>query len=121
MLHTRFVLRPVVWLGSEIKSPPFSTEARIEAGALLREIQNGGSLALPDSRPMPEAGAGCHELRVSDSERSWRILYCIDPDAIIVMHIFVKKTPRTPRSVIALCRKRLRAYRQATLEEGEHS
>jgi len=28
--------RPIVWLRGEVKTPPFSKEARIEAGYLLR-------------------------------------------------------------------------------------
>jgi len=39
--------RPVVWLRGEVKSPPFSKEARIEAGFLLRRLQRGEVLGLP--------------------------------------------------------------------------
>ncbi len=31
--------RPLVWLHGEIRSPPFSTGARVEAGELLRRLQ----------------------------------------------------------------------------------
>lgn len=36
--------KPLVWLQGEIKTPPFSYEARIEAGVLLRRLQRGESL-----------------------------------------------------------------------------
>jgi hypothetical protein len=36
--------KPLVWLKTEIKSPPFSDEARIEAGYLLRLLQQGHNL-----------------------------------------------------------------------------
>ncbi len=36
----------------EIKTPPFSREARLEAGFLLRKLQLGDSLSLPQSRPL---------------------------------------------------------------------
>ncbi|MCD4727469.1 MAG: hypothetical protein K8R46_07405 [Pirellulales bacterium] len=45
--------KPLVWLKGKIKTPPFSEEARIEAGVLLRQLQQGNSLGLPHSRPMP--------------------------------------------------------------------
>lgn len=58
----------VVWLRGEVKTPPFSASARIEAGLLLRRLQEGETLLMPVSRPMPSIGAHCHELRIDDSE-----------------------------------------------------
>jgi len=58
--------KPLVWLQGEIKTPPFSVEARIEAGTLLRRLQSGESIGLPHSRPMPSIGRRCHELRIPD-------------------------------------------------------
>jgi phage-related protein len=66
--------KPLVWLHGEIKTPPFSQEARVEAGFLLRQLQQGTMLALPHSRPMPEIGRHCHELRVDDQTQTWRII-----------------------------------------------
>jgi hypothetical protein len=40
----------------EIKTPPLSPEARIEAGLLLRRLQRGERLEMPHSRPMPVIG-----------------------------------------------------------------
>lgn len=67
---------------------------------------------MPYSRPMPGIGDGVHELRVTDREtrKSWRIVYRIDPKAILVVHWFEKKTRVTPKRVVELCRKRLGAY-----------
>jgi hypothetical protein len=42
--------KPLVWLHGEVKTPPFSQEARIEAGFLLRQLQEGEILGLPHSR-----------------------------------------------------------------------
>ncbi len=33
--------KPLAWLHGEIKTPPFTTEARIKAGVLLRRLQRG--------------------------------------------------------------------------------
>ena len=38
--------KPLVWLHGEVKTPPLSTEARIEAGYLLRQLQNSERLSL---------------------------------------------------------------------------
>jgi hypothetical protein len=46
----------VVWLRGDVKTPPFSREARIEAGCLLRRLQDGESLTMPHSKPMKEIG-----------------------------------------------------------------
>jgi phage-related protein len=87
---------------------PFSPEARIEAGGLLRLIQQGGRVGLPHSRPMPLIGPRCHELRVPDQDATWRLVYRVDSDAIVIVEVFSKKTPVTPRKVIATCRERLK-------------
>ncbi len=102
--------KPLVWLHGEIKTPPFSANARIDAGVLLRRLQRGESLPLPHSRPMPGIGKACHELRVQDAGRTWRIVYHIDADAIAILEVFAKTTQQTPKTVISICRARLQRY-----------
>lgn len=102
--------KPLVWLHGEIKTPPFSAETRIEAGVLLRRLQRGESISLPHSRPMPDIGKACHELRVQDENKTWRIVYHIDKDAIAILEVFAKTTQRTPKSVIKICKARLQSY-----------
>ena len=102
-----------MWLQGEVKTPPFSKAARIEAGYLLRELQKGTVLSLPHSRPMPQIGARCHELRIVDEGVTWRILYRTDSDAIVIADVFAKKTPQTPKAVLNTARRRLREYDDA--------
>jgi phage-related protein len=102
--------KPIVWLRGAVKTPPFGPEARVEAGFLLRRLQRGESLGLPHSRPMPDIGPACHELRIVDAEASWRIVYHIASDAIVILDVFSKKTAVTPKWVISECRKRLGAF-----------
>ena len=102
--------KPLVWLHGEVKTPPFSPAARLEAGFLLRKLQRGEALSLPHSRPMPSIGPHCHELRINDLTGTWRIIYRIDQDAIVIVEVFEKKASRTPRRVIELCQQRLRRY-----------
>lgn len=105
--------KPLVWLSGEIKTPPFSREARIEAGTLLRRLQEGESLGLPHSRPMPSIGKRCHELRINDEDKTWRIFYRTDADAIIIAGVEEKKTQKTPRQTIENCQRRLQRYDDA--------
>ena len=104
----------VVWLHGEVKTPPFSTEARIEAGFLLRKLQLGEKLSMPHSRPMPVIGRRCHELRITDIDVTWRLVYRIDEDAIVILEVFDKKTGKTPKKVIDTCKDRLRDYDEAS-------
>lgn len=102
--------KPLVWLHGEVKTPPFSAEARIEAGTLLRRLQRGERLGMPASRPMPVIGRRCHELRIVDAEQTWRIIYRVDADAVIIADVFSKKTTTTPTTVIDVSKARLRHY-----------
>jgi len=105
--------KPLAWLHGEVKSPPFSREARIETGYLLRRLQQGVTLAMPHARPMPAIGPRCYELRIDDAGVTWRIIYRVDPDAIVIAEVFSKKTTRTPADVITRCKRRLRSYDNA--------
>ena len=102
--------KPLVWLHGQIRTPPFSEEGRIEAGYLLGRLQQGENLSLPHSRPMPSIGRRCHELRIPDQHHTWRIVYRIDTDAIVILEVFAKNSRETPQSVIDACKARLKQY-----------
>ena len=93
-----------------MSSPPLGQEARRYAGFLLRQLQAGDILGMPDSRPMPSIGPRVHELRLRDGSVDWRIVYRIDDDAIIVVEVFQKKTQQMPKRVIDVARERLKEY-----------
>jgi phage-related protein len=105
--------KPLVWLEGEIKTPPFSQAARLEAGYLLRRLQRGEALGMPHSRPLPSIGARCHELRINDERTTWRIIYRIDSDAIVILEVFNKKSRTTPKAIVDVCKRRLREYDNA--------
>ena len=102
--------KPLVWLHGAVKTPPFSKKARIEAGILLRLLQRGELIEMPRSRPILAVGLRCHELRISDANVSWRIVYRVDAEAIVLLEVFAKKTSKTPNRIIDLCKKRIREY-----------
>ena len=110
--------KPLRWLYGEVKTPPFSPTARLEAGLLLRRLQQGETLSLPQSRPMPSIGPRCQELRVRDQNKNWRIVYRIDEDRILIVEVFKKTTRQTPDAVIKVCQRRLAEYDRARKVEG---
>jgi phage-related protein len=102
--------KPLVWLHGEIKPPPFSKNARVETGTLLRLLQEGELLVPPESRPLPRIGARCHELRIRDKNQNWRIIYRIDTDAIVIAEVFAKTTSQIPKYIIDNCQRRLNLF-----------
>ena len=113
--------RPLAWLSGEIKSPPFGSDARIEAGFLLRRLQRGESIGLPHSRPMPNVGPGCHELRIVDvgGRVSWRIMYHIASDSVVILDVFKRQTEATPHAVIDACKRRLSEFQRLAKSKEE--
>lgn len=106
-------MKPLVWLAPAPRTPPIGPLARRRLGWLLRRLQAGESIGLPESRPMNKAfGPRCHELRVSDGESGleWRLAYRVDPDAIVVVHWWAKRQQRTAVRDQERVRARLRRY-----------
>ena len=108
--------KPLRWLHGRIQSPPFLIASRLQAGQLLRRLQQGERLGLPHSRPMPAIGPRCHELRVDDAAHAWCIVYRIDRKALVILDVFAKTTRQTPQRVVDICRERCRTYDAAGAE-----
>src|SRR5437868_5425321 len=102
--------KPIVWLHGEIKTPPFTPEGRQEAGMLLRLLQEGERLGMPQAEPLPDIGPRCGALRVRDANHNWRIIYRIEADAVLVVEVYSKKTRTIHGEVIQRCKKRLKKY-----------
>jgi phage-related protein len=102
--------KPLVWLRGEVKTPPFSSEARQEAGMLLRLLQEGETVGMPHAEALSDVGPRCGALRVRDGEHNWRIMYRIDSDAVVILEVYAKKTRKIPQEVIERCRKWLVQY-----------
>lgn len=76
---------------------------------LLTLLAEGESLGMPVSRPMPIVEHGVHELRIKDHTGQFRIFYFTkDANAILVFHLFKKKTQETPAQEIETGKKRLK-------------
>ena len=70
------------------------------------------------SRPMPAIGPRCHELRIQDESLTWRIIFRLDADAVVVAEVARKKTQRTPQSILEACKRRLAQF-DRDLEESK--
>jgi len=62
---------------------------------------------------MPIIGRRCHELRVVDAGVTWRMIYRLDADAVVIAEVFAKKTQETPKNVVQACKQRLKEYDDA--------
>lgn len=91
----------------EIEKLDFSLKRQLtELFALLAQGEN---LGMPVSRPMPVVEHGTHELRVQDKSGKYRVFYYTkQADAILVFHIFKKKTQETPSQEIETAKGRLK-------------
>lgn len=108
--HDEPTRKPLVWLHGEVKTPPFTAAGRQEAGMLLRFLQEGEKLGIPQAEALPAVGARCGALRVRDAEQNWRIMYRIDTDAVLVLDVYSKKTRKIPDEVVNRCKLRLKQY-----------
>jgi phage-related protein len=63
---------------------------------------------------MPSIGARCHELRIVDAGKTWRLIYRLDTDAVVIADVFQKTTRQTPARVLANCARRLRLHDRLT-------
>ncbi len=77
---------------------------------MIRKLQQGLKLEMPHSRPMPSIGRRCHELRINDATQTWRLIYRTDPDAVLVLALFSKKTSKTPERMIDQAKRLLREF-----------
>lgn len=73
---------------------------------LLRLLQEGERLAMPQAEPLPDLRPRCGALRVRDAEHNWRIMYRNDSDAVLVLEVYAKKPRKIPDKVIEQCQQR---------------
>jgi len=61
---------------------------------------------------MSSVAPGCAELKIRDgpARKTWRILYRVDDDAVVLAVIFAKTSRRTPQHVIETARERFKRY-----------
>ena len=103
-------LTPVEWLGTtrgDIRELRPATQQ--DLGHELLRVQLG---LLPNNyKPMPNVGAGTYEIRVSDPDGIARLIYVAKfRKTVYILHVFEKKTQRTPQHDIEKAQRR---YKEA--------
>lgn len=80
-------------------------DARETAGYQLFKVQQGKE---PDDwKPMPTVGAGVQEIRLWEESGTYRILYVARfEEALYVVHVFEKRSQKTPQRDIQLAKER---------------
>jgi phage-related protein len=91
-------------LQTEIMSLPVTLQARY-IGLTARMMVNGANLGEPHTKAF---GDGLFELRLKGAEGIARVFYCtLVGRQIVMLHCFVKKTPRTPPKERTIAQKRM--------------
>ena len=78
-----------------------------------RMIRFGANLGEPHTKAF---GDGLFELRLKGAEGIARVFYCtLVNRRIVMLHSFVKKTPKTPRRELKIAQERLKEIKNANL------
>lgn len=107
--------KPVRWLGDSLnRVREFPRDARQTFGTELRYVQEGEMPS--DWKVVRSVGHGVNEIRVHTGNE-YRALYVAKfAESVYVLHVFEKKTRKTPKSDIDLASKR---YRDLIAERRE--
>ncbi len=90
----------------------FPDAAKQDAGYQLHRVQNG--LAPEDWKPFSTVGPGTREIRISEENGIFRVMYVAKfEDAIYVLHAFQKKTQQTAKKDIDIAKAR---YQSVVIE-----
>jgi phage-related protein len=96
-------MKRIEWLGTSLNAVrDFPQDARNKTGQELRLVQAG--FMPSDFKPMPTVGAGAYEIRVREG-RQYRVIYVAKfSDYVYVLHVFVKKSPKTAKPDIEMAK-----------------
>jgi phage-related protein len=104
-------LKPIRWFGTTRDDIRGQRPAiRYEFGQQLLRVQMG---LMPNNyKPISAVGPGTYEIRVQDADGIARLMYVAKfHSTICVLHVFTKKSHRTPKTDIDLAKQRYREAR----------
>lgn len=99
-------MKQIEFIGNSLDAlRSFPLEARHDTGYQLDKVQRG--LDPDDWKPMNTIGSGVKEIRVTDEQGQFRVIYIAKlADTIYVLHCFKKKSQKTSLADIDLARSR---------------
>jgi phage-related protein len=114
---TRLIPIPVIFWNSATGREPvreflqaLSKKDRRRIGDDIRQLQFGWPVGMPLVRKMQNS---IWELRSTlPSKREARILFATDGETLALLHAFIKKAQKTPKTELALARQRLKEILQ---------
>ena len=111
-------MKGVKFVGSSLDDlRAFPKAPRQDMGRQIERVQRG--LDPQDWKPMTQVGSGVREIRIRDKDNNYRGIYVTNiGDAVYVLHVFRKKSQKTPAQDIKKAKSRLKALR-ARLSKGE--
>lgn len=92
------------WLKESI-----AADARKAIGADIKTVQFGWPLGMPVVRKLE---AGLWEVRTTIPEGIARVLFTVEGAAMVLLHGFVKKSEKTPKTDMELARTRKKEVKQ---------
>ena len=93
----------------DVLALPDTLQARY-IGLTARMIEHGPNLGLPHTDAL---GGGLFELRLKGAEGIARVMYCLMIERqILVLHVFVKKTQKTPLRELGIARQRMKEFKK---------
>lgn len=100
--------KPVQFVGSSLNDlRDFPEDAKRESGFQIDRVQHG--LDPSDWKPITSVGPQVKEIRVWDTEGTFRVIYLAKfPEAVYVLHCFKKTSEKTEKADIELARDRLK-------------
>lgn len=112
-------MKPVEFLGDSLtRLQGLPALARSDLGFQLGLVQQG--IEPTDWKPMTTVGPGVREIRVRDEDGAFRLIYLAAvADRVLVLHVFQKKTQRTPQAAIDLAARRLRDWQAEQRKRGK--
>ena len=111
-------MKDVKFVGSSLDDlRAFPKAPRQDMGRQIDRVQRG--LDPQGWKPMAQVGSGVREIRIRDKDNNYRGIYVTNiGDAVYVLHVFRKKSQKTPTQDIKKAKSRLKALR-AQLSKGE--
>jgi phage-related protein len=81
-----------------------SREDRVKVGADIATVEYGWPVGMPTCRPM---GANLWEVRTNlTGKRIARVLFCFAGGHMVLLHAFIKRTQKTPKTDLQIARER---------------
>ena len=86
-----------------------TAEERRLIGDDIKTAEYGWPIGMPLVRPM---GGGLFEVRTNlPDKKIARVLFCAHAGRMVLLHGFIKKTPKTPKTDLDLAKKRMRGLK----------